>query len=182
MSDSKCYDVAGKTVSDLLMESGLTVDFLLVKTMTTKDVSDIEGQIKELKPQVLFGVGGGTIIDAAKVSSGSQNIPFISVPTTVSHDGIASPLASIKGSDKPYSILAQAPLAIIADTEVIAQAPWRFVISGCGDVIAKITAVKDWKLAHHGTKRVLRRIRSQLSLNERKTGYGKRRVNRLPQR
>jgi glycerol-1-phosphate dehydrogenase [NAD(P)+] len=31
---------------------------------------------------------------------------------------------------------------------VIAQAPWRFVISGCGDVIAKFTAVKDWKLAH----------------------------------
>jgi glycerol-1-phosphate dehydrogenase [NAD(P)+] len=44
--------------------------------------------------------------------------------------------------------LAQAPLAIIADTEVIAQAPWRFVISGCGDVIAKLTAVKDWKLSH----------------------------------
>jgi glycerol-1-phosphate dehydrogenase [NAD(P)+] len=148
MSDSKCYDVAGKAVSGFLEESGLAVDFLLVKTMTINDVLAVEDQIKELKPQVLFGVGGGTIIDAAKVSSGSQNIPFISVPTTVSHDGIASPLASIKGSDKPYSILAQAPLAIIADTEVIAQAPWRFVISGCGDVIAKLTAVKDWKLAH----------------------------------
>jgi glycerol-1-phosphate dehydrogenase [NAD(P)+] len=148
MSDSKCYDVAGRAVSGFLEESGLAVDFLLVKTMTIKDVLAIEDQIKELKPQVLFGVGGGTIIDAAKVSSGSQNIPFISVPTTVSHDGIASPLASIKGSDKPYSILAQAPLAIIADTEVIAQAPWRFVISGCGDVIAKLTAVKDWKLSH----------------------------------
>ena len=116
--------------------------------MTIKDVVALESQIKELKPQVLFGVGGGTIIDSAKVSSGSQNIPFISVPTTVSHDGIASPLASIKGSDKPYSILAQAPLAIIADTEVIAKAPWRFVVSGCGDVISKFTAVKDWKLAH----------------------------------
>jgi glycerol-1-phosphate dehydrogenase [NAD(P)+] len=96
---------------------------------------------------VLFGVGGGTIIDAAKISSCTQNIPFISIPTTVSHDGIASPLASIKGSDKPYSILAQAPLAIIADTEVISQAPWRFTISGCGDVISKFTSVKDWKLA-----------------------------------
>ena len=85
---------------------------------------------------------------AAKVSSGSQNIPFISIPTTVSHDGIASPLASIKGSDKPYSIMAQAPLAIIADTEVIAKAPWRFMVSGCGDIISKFTAVKDWKLAH----------------------------------
>ena len=126
----------------------MAVDFLFVKTMTTKDVQELQKQINELKPQVLFGVGGGTIIDAAKVSSGSQNIPFISVPTTVSHDGIASPLASVKGSDKPYSVLAQAPLAIIADTEVIAQAPWRFVISGCGDVIAKMTSVKDWKLAH----------------------------------
>jgi glycerol-1-phosphate dehydrogenase [NAD(P)+] len=148
LSDSICYDVAGKAVSDFLAESGLSVDFLLVKTMNTRDVLDIESQIKELKPQVLFGVGGGTIIDAAKVSSRSQNIPFISVPTTVSHDGIASPLASIKCSNKPYSVLAQAPLAIIADTDVIAQAPWRFVISGCGDVIAKFTAVKDWKLAH----------------------------------
>jgi glycerol-1-phosphate dehydrogenase [NAD(P)+] len=44
--------------------------------------------------------------------------------------------------------MAQAPLAIIADTDVIAQAPWRSVISGCGDVIAKFTAVKDWRLAH----------------------------------
>jgi len=70
------------------------------------------------------------------------------VPTTVSHDGIASPLASIKGSDKPYSVPAQAPMAIIADIDVIARAPWRFVVSGCGDVIAKFTAVKDWKLAH----------------------------------
>ncbi len=148
MSDSICYDLAGVAVSDFLAESGLSVDFLLVKTMTAKDVSEIENQIKELKPQVLFGVGGGTIIDAAKISSKSQNIPFISVPTTVSHDGIASPLASIKGSGKPYSVLAQAPLAIIADTNVIAKAPWRFVISGCGDVIAKFTAVKDWKLAH----------------------------------
>src|ERR1035437_4617767 len=147
LSDQQCYELAGKTVSKLLEESGLTVDFLLVKTMTIQDVIAVESQIQELKPQVLFGVGGGTIIDAAKISSGSQNIPFISVPTTVSHDGIASPLASIKGSDKPYSILAQAPLAIIADTEVISKAPWRFMISGCGDVISKFTAVKDWKLA-----------------------------------
>jgi len=148
LSDAQCYELAGKRVSKLLMESGLTVDFVSIKSMSMKDVEKLEDQIKELKPQILFGVGGGTIIDSAKVSSGSLKIPFISVPTTVSHDGIASPLASIKGSDKPFSILAQAPLAIIADTEIIAKAPWRFVVSGCGDIIAKFTAVKDWKLAH----------------------------------
>ncbi|MGE5533401.1 MAG: NAD(P)-dependent glycerol-1-phosphate dehydrogenase [Ignavibacteria bacterium] len=148
LSDLQCYDIAGKTVSGFLEQSGLAVDFLQVKTMTMTDVLAIEVKIEELQPQVLFGVGGGTIIDSAKVTSGKLKIPFISVPTTVSHDGIASPLASIKGSDKPFSVLSQAPLAIIADTQVISKGPWRFVISGCGDIISKYTAVKDWQLAH----------------------------------
>jgi glycerol-1-phosphate dehydrogenase [NAD(P)+] len=148
ISGEKSYEVAGKRVYESLEQAGMDVNALLVASITMKDIALIEEQIKVLKPQVLFGVGGGTIIDAAKVSAGNQNLPFVSVPTTVSHDGIASPLASIKGSNKPYSILAQAPLAIIADTEIISLAPWRSVISGCGDVIAKFTAVKDWKLAH----------------------------------
>jgi glycerol-1-phosphate dehydrogenase [NAD(P)+] len=148
VSGPKSYQIAGSTVYDYLEDAGLTVDARLVDSITTKDIKLIEKEIKILNPQVVFGVGGGTIIDAAKVSSANQNLPFVSVPTTVSHDGIASPLASIKGSDKPYSVMAQAPLSIIADTDIISQAPWRSVISGCGDTIAKYTAVKDWKLAH----------------------------------
>jgi glycerol-1-phosphate dehydrogenase [NAD(P)+] len=148
IAGSKSYELAGKNVYGLLEQTGLKVDVLQINTLAEKDLITIEQRIVKTKPQVLLGVGGGTIIDAAKISSCTQNIPFISIPTTVSHDGIASPLASIKGSDKPYSILAQAPLAIIADTEVIAKAPWRFMVSGCGDIISKFTAVKDWKLAH----------------------------------
>ncbi len=148
LSDPQCYALAGKEVTGYLEQSGLKVEFLQVKSMTMKDIKVLEEEIRAIEPQVLFGVGGGTIIDSAKVSSGSLKIPFISVPTTVSHDGIASPLASIKASDKPFSIMAQAPMAIVADTNVIAKGPWRFVVSGCGDIIAKYTAVKDWKLAH----------------------------------
>lgn len=148
ITGSKSLEVAGKTVCTLLEQAGLKTDFLIIKSITMNDIITIEGQIESLKPQVIFGVGGGTIIDTAKLCSSSQGLPFISVPTSVSHDGIASPLASIKGLDKPYSIMTQAPSAIVADTDVIAQAPWRLVISGCGDVIAKFTAVKDWKLAH----------------------------------
>jgi glycerol-1-phosphate dehydrogenase [NAD(P)+] len=144
----KSHEVAGKQVSSLLAQAGINTDTLLVKAVNDKEVLAVEERIKECKPHFLIGVGGGTKIDAAKLSASRQGIPFISVPTTLSHDGIASPLASIKGLDKPYSIMAQAPLAIIADTAIIAQAPWRFVISGCGDAIAKFTAVKDWRLAH----------------------------------
>ncbi|MEM2148106.1 MAG: NAD(P)-dependent glycerol-1-phosphate dehydrogenase, partial [Candidatus Bathyarchaeia archaeon] len=108
----------------------------------------VEKKIEYSNPQVVFGVGGGTKIDVAKLSSARQKIPFISVPTTASHDGIASPLSSVKGLEKPFSVMAHAPIAIIADTEIIMQTPYRLMASGCGDVISKITAVKDWKLAH----------------------------------
>jgi len=143
----KSNEIAGQHVRDLLEANGVTVDVVQVKTATIKDVSVVEEQIKIKKPNVLFGIGGGTKIDAAKLSSAERGIQYISVPTTLSHDGIASPLASVKGLGKPYSVMVQAPLAIIADTEVIAQAPWRSTISGCGDVISKLTAVEDWQLA-----------------------------------
>lgn len=147
ISGTKSYDIAGKIVRELLEREGMIVDTFLVETATIRDVRALEEKIKVSKPQVVFGVGGGTKIDVAKLGSARQGIQFMSVPTTVSHDGIASPLASVKGFEKPYSIMAQAPIAIIADTNIIMHAPWRSVISGCGDVIAKITAVKDWKLA-----------------------------------
>jgi glycerol-1-phosphate dehydrogenase [NAD(P)+] len=142
------YAIAGKEVRALLEQMDMNVDTLQVKKVTVKDILMVEEKIRALEPCFLVGVGGGTKIDAAKLSSSRQRLPFISVPTTLSHDGIASPLASVKGLDKPYSLMAQAPLAIIADTNKIAQAPWRSVVSGCGDVISKFTAVRDWKLAH----------------------------------
>ena len=152
IAGAKTYEVAGKTVKELLEDKKMEVNVLLVETATVKDVESVEEKIRAMKPQVVFGVGGGTKIDVAKCSSARQETPFISVPTTASHDGIASPLSSIKGFDKPYSVIAGAPLAIVADTEIIMQAPWRFTISGCGDVIAKLTAVRDWKLAHEEKK------------------------------
>ena len=148
IAGQKSCEIAGNTVRDLIAQMGITVDTLLVQAATIRDVLSVEDRIADFKPQVLFGVGGGTKIDVAKLSSAHQGLPFISVPTTLSHDGIASPLASVKGFDKPYSAISQAPLAIIADTQIIMQEPWRFVISGCGDVLAKFTAVKDWRLAH----------------------------------
>lgn len=148
LAGHKSCKIAGNHVFQQLHEAGVEVDSLIVETATMQDVQVAEQRILRSKPQVVIGVGGGTKIDAAKLSSARQGIPFISIPTALSHDGIASPLASVKGFDKPYSVMAQAPLAIIADTNVIARAPKRSLVSGYGDVISKFTAVRDWKLAH----------------------------------
>ncbi len=151
IAGSKTYEIAGRTVKELLEDEKIEVSTFLVEKATLIEVEAVEEKIKTSKPQVVFGVGGGTKIDVAKCSSARHNIPFMSVPTTASHDGIASSLSSIKGFEKPYSVIAHAPVAIIADTSIIMQSPRRLVISGCGDVIAKVTAVNDWKLAHEKT-------------------------------
>jgi glycerol-1-phosphate dehydrogenase [NAD(P)+] len=39
-------------------------------------------------------------------------------------------------------------LAIIADTEIISNAPARLLSAGCGDIISNYTALLDWQLAH----------------------------------
>jgi len=148
VSGFKTFEIAGRKVKEILEDSGVKVEYSLVNSSTVNEVKLVEEKIEAVKPQVVFGVGGGTKIDVAKLSSARKRIPFISVPTTASHDGIASPVASVKGLSKPYSIMAQSPMAIIADTDVIIRADYRFIVSGCGDVIAKLTAVRDWKLAH----------------------------------
>ncbi|MCS7115455.1 MAG: NAD(P)-dependent glycerol-1-phosphate dehydrogenase [Nitrososphaerota archaeon] len=148
ITGSKTYQIAGKTVKENLEKDGIGAEVLTVESATVKDVEMVERKIMELKPQIVFGVGGGTKIDIAKLSSARHGVSFISVPTTASHDGISSPLSSVKGLEKPFSVKAQAPVAIIADTDIIMQTPYRLLASGCGDVIAKFTAVRDWRLAH----------------------------------
>lgn len=144
----KTMEIAGRKVMDILTDAGLQVDHLIVTSCNIKDIVFVEDKIEELKPQVVLGIGGGTKIDVAKISASHKETPFISVPTTASHDGIASPLVSLKGLDKPYSLMAQSPMAIIADTNVIINSAYRFTASGCADVISKLTSVRDWKLAH----------------------------------
>ncbi len=99
----------------------------------------------------IVGVGGGKSVDVGKLAAFRLNLPFYSVPTSASHDGISSPFASLRGLDKPYSVMAKPPVGILADIDVIASAPRRLLASGCGDLVSKLTAVKDWQLAHRIT-------------------------------
>jgi len=156
--------VAGKMVGDLLEDAEINVDHIMVSSSTLWDVKAVEEKIQEIRPQVLLGIGGGTKIDVAKLSSARQKIPFMSIPTTASHDGIAGPLVSLKGLSKPYSEMAQSPIAIIADTNVIAKASHRLTASGCGDIIAKLTAVRDWELAHKVKKEYYGEYAASLAL------------------
>lgn len=142
------YPLAGVRVGKSVTKSGLKVDHIVVNESTEKVLSQIIETIKKTKASLVLGVGGGKDIDLAKLASARSSVYFMSIPTAASHDGIASPYASIKGGSRPYSIRAQAPVAILSDIGIIADSPYNLLVAGCGDVVAKFTAVKDWQLAH----------------------------------
>ena len=96
----------------------------------------------------LVGVGGGKAIDIAKMASDHLSVGFLSVPTAASHDGIVSNRGSVPDGDTRHSVAAEPPLAVVADTAVLAEAPWRLTTAGCADIISNYTAVMDWRLAH----------------------------------
>ncbi len=142
------YPLAGERVAKSAAKSGFTVDHIIVKDASEAVLEKVVSRIKKTKPRIVLGVGGGKDIDLAKLASAKSSLPFMSIPTAASHDGIASPYASIKGGDKPYSIRGQAPIAILGDIGVLSESPYKLLVAGCGDIVAKYTAVKDWQLAH----------------------------------
>ena len=115
-----------------------------------KTLNQIQKDVKKDGSDIIAGIGGGRSVDSAKMVSFNLDIPFVSVPTAASHDGMASPFVSVK-SDKPHSIVASAPLGVFVDIDVIKKAPAKLMASGCGDLIANIIAVKDWQLGHEKT-------------------------------
>ncbi|NOZ83036.1 MAG: NAD(P)-dependent glycerol-1-phosphate dehydrogenase [Euryarchaeota archaeon] len=138
--------VAGERVGEILQEHA--PEMVTVESATQDEVARVVERARRAGASFLVGVGGGKVIDVAKLSSYRLGLEFVSIPTAASHDGIASSMASLRSNGMPVSENAVAPLGIVADTRIIASAPRRLTASGFGDAIAKLTATMDWELAH----------------------------------
>jgi glycerol-1-phosphate dehydrogenase [NAD(P)+] len=140
--------IVGNDAIAALEKVKFKVEVVHIGKATEEAVDKACKELRKHSAGLVVGVGGGSVIDTAKLCSTNEKQPFMSVPTSAAHDGISSPRASIKKENASVSIQGQSPVAIVADTHVVAQAPFRFTAAGCGDLISKITAVRDWKLAH----------------------------------
>ncbi|MFP3296030.1 MAG: sn-glycerol-1-phosphate dehydrogenase [Vulcanisaeta sp.] len=127
-------------------------------------ICDVE-EINELSPEsiislankyantadYIIALGGGKIIDFGKALAHIMNVPYVSIPTIASHDGIASPYVShvLQVDLNKYGIgkVHKSPIAIIADTSIILEAPRRYLLAGVGELVGKLIAVKDWEFA-----------------------------------
>lgn len=146
VSGDKVRKITDKKISSSLTDSGIKYVWHRSTSNEEQAANKTLSEIKKDKSDLIIGIGGGRSVDIAKMIAFTLKKSFVSIPTSASHDGIASPFVSIRG-DKPYSIIATAPLGVFVDIAILKKAPRRLLASGCGDLMAKVTAVRDWELA-----------------------------------
>jgi len=140
-------EVAGERLYAQFDDRGDDPATVTIAEASFESVQHVIDVAAEVDAGYLVGVGGGKAIDIAKMASEEHDVGFVSVPTAASHDGIVSGRGSIAEGDTRHSVAAEPPLAVVADTEILANAPWRLTTAGCADIISNYTAVRDWELA-----------------------------------
>jgi glycerol-1-phosphate dehydrogenase [NAD(P)+] len=99
----------------------------------------------------VIGIGGGKALDVAKYIGFLGRLPYYAIPTSLSNDGFCSPQSSLTARGRRTSLPSALPRGVIIDTGVCREAPQILMLSGVGDLVAKFTAIHDWKLAFHAT-------------------------------
>jgi glycerol-1-phosphate dehydrogenase [NAD(P)+] len=95
----------------------------------------------------LVGIGGGRTLDLAKYAASLSGLPMVAVATSLAHDGLASPVASLEDAGRKHSYGVQMPIAVMVDLDYVRRSEPAMRRGGVGDVISNLSAIADWRLA-----------------------------------
>ncbi len=117
---------------------------------TVNSLSFIEQQRRKLLDgnyDLIVGVGGGRVLDAAKYLAAVSNRNFLAIPTQISTDSVASPIAVLRGEHGENTYSAKVPMGIVIDVEALRRSARSYIAAGIGDLISNRSALLDWDLA-----------------------------------
>ena len=95
----------------------------------------------------LVAVGSGTVTDIGKVVAATHGFGYVVVQTANSVNGFADDRSVLLVNGVKRTSLSTWPDALIADIDVLAEAPVEMNAAGLGDLSAMFTAPADWYLA-----------------------------------
>lgn len=151
VSDENTEKAAGALVKQTLKAAGIAYeDYILRGEIVEPDELRL-GQLMMAysgKCSCIIAVGSGVISDICKVFARMAGIRQITVGTAPSMDGYASTCASMLIGGLKTSLYVQTPDVIIADTDILKNAPMRMIQAGLGDMITKFISLPEWKMAN----------------------------------
>ena len=149
VADENTYEAGGRAVEELL---GSKKENLLlyrpegVLVPNEAAIAKMEEMITQ-KTDLIIGVGSGVINDLCKHVSFKHGLSYYIVATAPSMDGYASVGAALILDGMKVTLNAAVPKAIVADTAILAKAPFEMIKAGYGDIIGKYSCLNDWRLS-----------------------------------
>ncbi len=150
VADENTYKVQGEAVERLLgdkIEAKLIYPGSGVLVPDEKATDRLKNLVSE-HTDLIVGIGSGVINDICKYVSFICDLPYYIVATAPSMDGYASNGAALILGGMKISPNARPPKVIIADTNVLKNAPIEMLQAGYGDIVGKLSCLNDWTLAH----------------------------------
>ncbi len=151
VADQNTYRVAGRQVYDLLTGAGVKCElYVFPQAHVEPDEFSVGQVIMNFTPGVdcMLAVGSGTINDICKIVSKAAGTRQVVVGTAPSMDGYASNSSSMISAGVKTTIYSVCPDAIVADVDVLRQAPLKMLQAGLGDMLAKYISVCEWRISN----------------------------------
>ena len=152
VADNYTYEAAGRQVEQLLDQAGLAYHKRVFQTETPLVPNEyaLGSVLAAMTSQddMLLAVGSGTLNDVTKYVSARTGMPYVIAATAPSMDGYASTVAPTILDGFKTTLPAVYPAAIVADVDILKDAPMPMLTAGFGDIIGKFTSLADWRLSH----------------------------------
>lgn len=146
ISDSLVWSLTNKDINESFKSSEISYKYEEFNGEASEnEIARLSQIAKENNINVIIGVGGGKTLDTAKAISDDLNSPVIIVPTTASTDAPTSALSVIysdEGVFTGYRFYYKNPNVVLADSQIIVQAPVKLFAAGMSDALATLVEVK----------------------------------------
>lgn len=149
VADQNTYEVFGRDVETAVAEKVETVCVLKREGILVPNeaaIAEMQACITK-ETDLIIGVGSGVIQDLCKYVSFAAKLPYHIVATAPSMDGYASVGSALILENVKVTLNCRVPEAIIADTNIIKEAPMEMIQAGYGDILGKFSCLNDWKLS-----------------------------------
>lgn len=145
----KAFILAGKTAWEItssrltagLLEAGVDYAFREIAGPCTRErIDDAADGAQRYGADLVIGIGGGRVLDIAKAVGDKLSLPVVTVPTVPATCAAWSALTVLydeEGRSTGYLPLSRSPEWVLADTQLLASAPRRYLAAGIGDTIVK---------------------------------------------